>query len=125
MLVQCTKATILMAGGHDATTAVDKSAHYAHSPEFWRTDGTSLCKRLFTPAMEQAVPLRLKCLVWNGRTCFLPTSELVTAAFVASKEAAWRPAQTAVSVEWLGAHGYTVLGTELWLSKDGSKQSLP
>jgi hypothetical protein len=52
-------------------------------------------------------------------------SELVTGAFVASKEAAWRPAQAAVSVEWLGAHGFAVLGTELWLPKDGSIQSLP
>ncbi|MBZ5650923.1 MAG: hypothetical protein LAO18_10605 [Acidobacteriia bacterium] len=44
---------------------------------------------------------------------------------MASKEAAWRPAQAAISVEWLGAHGYAVLGTELWLPKDGSIQSLP
>jgi len=51
-------------------------------------------------------------------------SELVTAAFVASKEAAWPPAQAAVSVEWLGTHGYAVLGTELWLPMDGSIRSL-
>ncbi len=52
-------------------------------------------------------------------------SELVSAAFVASNEAAWRPALAARSVEWLGTHGYAVLGTELWLPKDGSIQSLP
>lgn len=52
-------------------------------------------------------------------------SELVSAAFVAFNEAAWRPALAARSVEWLGTHGYAVLGTELWLPKDGSIQSLP
>jgi hypothetical protein len=52
-------------------------------------------------------------------------SELVSAAFVASNEAAWRPALAARSVEWLGTHGYAVLGTELWLPKDDSIQSLP
>ena len=29
------------------------------------------------------------------------------------------------SVEWLSTHGYAVLGTEVWLPKDGSIQSLP
>jgi hypothetical protein len=52
-------------------------------------------------------------------------SELASAAFVASNEAAWRPALAASCVEWLGTHGYGVLGTELWLPKDGSIQSLP
>jgi hypothetical protein len=52
-------------------------------------------------------------------------SDLASAAFVASKEAAWRPALAARSVEWLCTHGYAVLGTELWLPKDGSIQSLP
>ena len=52
-------------------------------------------------------------------------SELASAAFVASDETAWRPALAARSVEWLGTHGYAVLGTELWLPKDGSIQSLP
>ena len=28
-------------------------------------------------------------------------------------------------VEWLGAHGYAVLGTEIFLPKGGSMQSLP
>ena len=52
-------------------------------------------------------------------------SELASAAFVTSTEAAWRPALAASCVEWLGAHGYAVLGTELWLPKNGSIQSLP
>ncbi|MFL6439443.1 MAG: hypothetical protein ACJ71Q_17845 [Terriglobales bacterium] len=52
-------------------------------------------------------------------------SELASAAFVSSNEAAWRPALAARSVEWLGTHGYAVLGTELWLPKGGSIQSLP
>jgi hypothetical protein len=52
-------------------------------------------------------------------------SDLASAAFVATNEAAWRPALAARSVEWLGTHGYAVLGTELWLPKDGSIQSLP
>ena len=52
-------------------------------------------------------------------------SELASAAFVASNEAAWRPALAARSVKWLGTHGFAVLGTELWLPKDGSIQSLP
>ena len=50
---------------------------------------------------------------------------MASAAFVASNEVAWRPALATRSVEWLGAHGYGVLGTELWLPKDGSIQSLP
>jgi hypothetical protein len=52
-------------------------------------------------------------------------SELASAAFLASNEAAWRPALAARAVEWLGTHGYAVLGTEVWLPKDGSVQSLP
>ena len=50
---------------------------------------------------------------------------MASAAFVSSNEAAWRPALAARSVEWLGSHSYAVLGTELWLPKDGSIQSLP
>ena len=52
-------------------------------------------------------------------------SDLASTGFVASKEAAWQPALAAHSVEWFGVHGYAVLGTELWLPKDGSIQSLP
>jgi hypothetical protein len=52
-------------------------------------------------------------------------SDLTSAAFVASNEVAWRPALAAQSVEWLGTHGYAVLGTELWLPRGGSVQSLP
>ncbi len=52
-------------------------------------------------------------------------SELASAAFVASNAVAWRPALAARCIEWFGTHGYAVLGTELWLPKDGSIQSLP
>ncbi len=52
-------------------------------------------------------------------------SDLALAAFVATNEVAWRPALAARSVEWPGTHGYAVLGTELWLPKAGSIQSLP
>jgi len=52
-------------------------------------------------------------------------SELASAAFVSSNEAAWRPALASRVVEWLGSHGYAVLGTELWLPQGGSIQSLP
>jgi hypothetical protein len=51
--------------------------------------------------------------------------ELVEAAFVATNEAAWRPLLASVAVEWLAAHGFAVLGTELWLLQDGAIQSLP
>jgi hypothetical protein len=53
-------------------------------------------------------------------------SELAEIAFVSrSNEAAWRPAIAATAVEWLAAHGYGVLGTELWLLKKEGIQSLP
>jgi hypothetical protein len=53
-------------------------------------------------------------------------SELASAAFVASNnEVAWRPMQAARSVEWLGIHGYAVLGTEFWIPRGSSIQSLP
>lgn len=52
-------------------------------------------------------------------------SELASAAFVSSNEAAWRPALALRSVEWLSTHGYAVLGTEFWLPRGASIQSLP
>jgi len=52
-------------------------------------------------------------------------SELVDAAFVTGSEAAWTPSIAAAAIEWLGAHGYAVLGTELWLLQSGAIQSLP
>ena len=51
--------------------------------------------------------------------------ELASAAFVTGNEAAWRPMLAAAAVEWLGANGYAVLGTELWVLKAGAIQSLP
>ncbi len=44
---------------------------------------------------------------------------------VTQKEVAWRPAFAPLAIEWLAAHGYAVLGTELWLPKTESVQSLP
>jgi hypothetical protein len=51
--------------------------------------------------------------------------ELEVLAFKAGEEVAWPVSVSASAVEWFGRHGYAVLGTELWLLKDGAKQSLP
>jgi hypothetical protein len=51
--------------------------------------------------------------------------ELIREALVHLSDVAWRPKLAAVSVEWLGAHGYAVLGTEVWLPKQGMIQSIP
>ena len=52
-------------------------------------------------------------------------SDLAAAAFVAGEEAAWQPAIAGGAVEWFRAHGYAVLGTEVWLPNGESIQSLP
>jgi hypothetical protein len=52
-------------------------------------------------------------------------SELAAEAFLHSGEAAWRPELAIASVEWLGAHGYAVLGTEVLIPQRGGIQSLP
>jgi hypothetical protein len=52
-------------------------------------------------------------------------ADLISAAFVTNNEAVWAPVLSATAVEWLGAHGYAVLGTELWVLKGGAIQSLP
>jgi len=36
-----------------------------------------------------------------------------------SNEPAWEPHIAAQVVEWLGLHQYAVLGTELWVIRDG------
>jgi len=51
--------------------------------------------------------------------------ELASVAFSLRDEVAWPPTLAASAVEWFGAHGYAVLGTELWLARDGGIQSLP
>lgn len=51
--------------------------------------------------------------------------QLVAAAFISGTETAWRPAAAIEAVEWFGAHGYAMLGTELWLLQNGWIQSLP
>jgi hypothetical protein len=52
-------------------------------------------------------------------------AQLAEAAFIWRTETAWRPDVAATAVEWFGAHGYAVLGTELWLVQGGRIQSLP
>ena len=51
--------------------------------------------------------------------------ELASAAFGSGNQAGWPPKLAAAAVEWLAAHGYAVLGTELWVLKGGAIQSLP
>jgi hypothetical protein len=53
--------------------------------------------------------------------------EFARAAFRASNgEAAWSPSIAASVSTWLGAHGFAVLGTELWvIRQDGTICSLP
>lgn len=51
--------------------------------------------------------------------------QLAQAAFLTHREAAWRPAEAIEAVDWFAAHGYCVLGTELWLLDGGSIKSLP
>ncbi|HEV2417437.1 MAG TPA: hypothetical protein VGX94_06510 [Terriglobia bacterium] len=51
--------------------------------------------------------------------------QLAAAAFISGTETAWRPAAAIEAVEWFGAHGYAMLGTELWLLQAGRIQSLP
>ena len=52
-------------------------------------------------------------------------SELGISAFRTGDEVARTPALAATAIRWFGANGYAVLGTELWLIKDGAIQSLP
>jgi hypothetical protein len=52
-------------------------------------------------------------------------SELRATCFRADNEVAWPPMLAAAAVEWLCSNGYAVLGTELWLLKGESIQSLP
>jgi hypothetical protein len=51
-------------------------------------------------------------------------SELAETAFW-SNEPAWEPHIAAQVVEWLGLHQYAVLGTELWVIRDGLINTLP
>ena len=58
----------------------------------------------------------------------LPSSfstELAAAAFSTGNEVAWPPTLAVSAVEWFGAHGYAILGTELWLLYGDGIQSLP
>jgi hypothetical protein len=51
--------------------------------------------------------------------------ELAREAFISGGEAAWPPRPASMAVEWFAAHGFAVLGTELWLLQNGAIQSLP
>jgi hypothetical protein len=51
-------------------------------------------------------------------------SDLAETAFWSS-EPAWEPQIAARVVEWLGLHRYAVLGTELWVIRDGLINTLP
>jgi hypothetical protein len=51
--------------------------------------------------------------------------ELATAAIVSGNEVAWRPVFATTAVEWLAAHEFAVLGSELWLLKERGIRSLP
>jgi hypothetical protein len=44
---------------------------------------------------------------------------------VVGEEAAWEPTIAIWAVEWLRAHDYAILGTELWRPTGESIQSLP
>jgi hypothetical protein len=52
-------------------------------------------------------------------------SELAAAAFIAGQDVAWPTSFATAAVQWLGAHGYAVLGAELWLLQGAAIQSLP
>ena len=52
-------------------------------------------------------------------------AELIAEAFVHLRDAAWRPLTAIKAVDWLGAHRFAVLGTEVWLPKGDRIQSVP
>jgi hypothetical protein len=84
----------------------------------------------FHVSAGNSVALRRKVLVVNEsmRSDLLPPNfppELVVAAFATGREVAWPPTLATAAVRWFGAHGYAVLGTELWLLKGGAIHSLP
>jgi hypothetical protein len=63
----------------------------------------------------------------SGRSSFWPTDfplELAETAFW-SNEPAREPHIATQVVEWLGLHQYAVLGTELWVIRDGLINTLP
>jgi hypothetical protein len=52
-------------------------------------------------------------------------TELAAEAFVHLEESAWRPPIAMKAVEWLGEHGFAVLGTEVWRREGKAVQSIP
>jgi hypothetical protein len=51
--------------------------------------------------------------------------ELAAEACVHSGEAMWRPSVAMEAIEWFGAHGYAVLGTEVLRPEQHGIQSIP
>lgn len=51
--------------------------------------------------------------------------QLAAEALVDAGEAAWKPSLAVEAVEWLGLHGYAVLGTEMLRAGRDGIQSLP
>jgi hypothetical protein len=51
--------------------------------------------------------------------------ELVRLAFSSRDEVTWSANHAVFAVEWFGAHGYAILGTELWVVQTDAIQSLP
>jgi hypothetical protein len=52
-------------------------------------------------------------------------SQLAAAAHLSGEEVAWPQLLAAAAVNWLSAHGYAVLGTELWVLRGGAIHALP
>jgi hypothetical protein len=52
-------------------------------------------------------------------------AQLANLAFWSGTDASWPLDRTAEVIEWLGAHGLAVLGTELWVVQANGIQSLP
>jgi hypothetical protein len=52
-------------------------------------------------------------------------AQLAASVFWSGSDAAWPPGRTAEAIEWFSAHGYAILGTELWVVQAAGIQSLP
>jgi hypothetical protein len=51
--------------------------------------------------------------------------DIATVALTVGADAAWRPSDAYIAVQWLGKNNYAVLGTELWAIRDGVINSVP
>jgi hypothetical protein len=85
---------------------------------------------VLAPPLWNSTRLRRKVLAVNQTMhpdLFPPgfPSQLATAAFLSGEEVAWPLMLATTVVEWLSAHGYAVLGTELWVLRGGAIHALP